>query len=140
MRTAGSRGSLLDACELQSRHLHAAHRLSSNQVALKLIREAIFCSRFGAINTRFDTSSVVHLRSSLQLSLDAFLSTRLFLQRSLPVPLSRAAYSSLKSVPENRLRKVFFHHPMCLSAAHKKCVLCFFYFLRSINNGTSNIR
>ena len=56
--------------KISSCHLYAGHHLSSNQITLKLIMEQLRGSIFDVIVHAFDTSSVVRLRSSPNLTPD----------------------------------------------------------------------
>ena len=79
-------------------------------------------------STRFDTSSVVHLRSTLRFIPDQ-IEFGLFLSRSPPRLLNAAAVGGLKPPPVRRLRGAFPHllcsiaalrdfHPLCVPSWH----------------------
>src|ERR1017187_10538691 len=90
----------------------------------KLIPAPLPSPRFRHRPIDFGTSSVVRLRSSLQISPDRFY-LRLCLRRSPPTLLTPAARSGLKPAPDRRLRGTYPHlscsftpHTVGVFAAH----------------------
>jgi hypothetical protein len=87
-----------------SRHLHAGHRLASQQAPCQAHPGTPCQPRFRCHLCSFDTSSVVRFRSPSRLT-PAALKARLFPRRSPPRLLTAAARGGLQPPPAGRLRR-----------------------------------
>ena len=95
--------------DLDSRHLQAGCRLGrASGLRPNSSQGPLPSPRFRHHPVNFGTSSMVRLRSSLQISPDRF-SSRLFLRRSPPTLLTPAARSGLEPAPDRRLRGTYPH-------------------------------
>jgi hypothetical protein len=87
-----------------SRHLYAGHHLASRQVPARLVPGSSTHPGFDAVSTCFDTSTVVHSRSSSRRSPDPIL-VGPCPQRSPPRLLTDAACGGLTPPPAGRRRR-----------------------------------
>src|ERR1017187_1225356 len=95
--------------DLDSRHLQAGCHLGrASGLRPNSSRGPLPSPRFRHRPIDFGTSSVVRLRSSLQISPDRFY-LRLFLRRSPPTLLTPAARSGLEPAPDHRLQGAYPH-------------------------------
>ena len=118
---------------------HAGRRSARKQVSSELIPQQLHGRGFGRrLRFRFDTSTVVPLRSSSCLSPDPVI-PGLFLPRSRPCLLNKAAEGGLEPAPASRFRGAYPHQSnSCAPPQPFGCLLCSWHTITAYSQKTFN--